>query len=72
MTQKTAQKQKWALASYALDEAYTDYILSHQGMLCTPRTIVTDNTTARKFVKWMEANAVISPIEISVLPHLRK
>ena len=50
MTQKTAQKQKWALASYALNDAFTDFILSRQAMLCTPLTMKFYNTTAGKFV----------------------
>jgi hypothetical protein len=31
MSQTTKNKQEWALASYALQDAYTDFILSRQG-----------------------------------------
>ena len=33
MSQQTDIKQKWAVASYALQDAYTDFILSRQAMM---------------------------------------
>ena len=65
MSQKTDIKQKWAVASYALQDAYTDFILSRQAMLCSPKTIRFYHFTAGRFVKYLEENGVIEPEGVS-------
>lgn len=39
MSPQTDIKQKWAVASYALQDANTDFILSRQAMLCSRKTV---------------------------------
>jgi site-specific recombinase XerD len=65
MTQQSKTKQKWAVASVALQEAYTDFILSRQAMLCSPATVIWYGKTAGKFVTWLEDNNVSSASEIT-------
>ncbi|MBU2578412.1 tyrosine-type recombinase/integrase [Patescibacteria group bacterium] len=65
MSQKTDLQQKWAVASYALQDAYTDFILSRQAMLCSPKTIRFYHFTAGRFVKYLEDNGVIGPEGVS-------
>ncbi len=61
MSSKTEVNQKWAVASYALQDAYTDFILSRQAILCSPSTIRFYNFTAGRFVKYLEDNGVTNP-----------
>ena len=70
MSQKTLQKTEWALASIFLDDAYTDFILSRQAMLCKPSTIRFYGFTAGKFVQWLKENGVNAPEEITAR-HIR-
>jgi integrase/recombinase XerD len=65
MSQKTDLQQKRAVASYALQDAYTDFILSRQAMLCSPKTIRFYHFTAGRFVKYLEENGVVEPAELS-------
>src|SRR5262245_15169874 len=65
MSTKTDTNQAWALASYALNDAYTDFILSRQAMLCGERTIAWYSFTLGKVMEWMVQNGVTSPPEIS-------
>jgi len=64
MSQKTPQTTKWALASILLDDAYTDFILSRQAMLCKPSTLRFYQFTAGKFVAWLKENGVNEPLDI--------
>ena len=61
MSQKTDLQQKWAVASYELQDAYTDFILSRQAMLCSSKTIRFYHFTAGRFVKYLEDNGVTEP-----------
>jgi site-specific recombinase XerD len=61
----TEIKQIWVVASYELQDAYTDFILSRQAMLCSPRTIRFYHFTAGRFVKYIEDNSVTKPEELS-------
>jgi len=70
MSQKTETKPKWALASYALSDAYTDFILSRQAMLCSPRTISWYSFTLGKVLDWLVENGVTTPDEIQAR-HIR-
>ena len=65
MSQKTDFQQKWVVASYELQDAYTDFILSRQAMLCSPRTIRFYHFTAGRFVKFIEENGVAKPEELT-------
>lgn len=65
MSLKTQKKQKWALASILLDDAFTDFILSRQAMLCTPRTVKFYTFTLGKVIEWLKENGVNSPEEIT-------
>lgn len=65
MSTQLQQEQKWAVASYELRDAYTDFILSRQAILCTPATIRFYNFTAGKFVQWLENQGFQKPYEIN-------
>ncbi|MDH3943096.1 MAG: hypothetical protein OEV06_03270 [Anaerolineae bacterium] len=52
MSQRQLKKQEWALASYELKDALTDFILSRQAMYCTDRTIEWYSWTLGKFAEW--------------------
>jgi len=65
MSQNTDLQQKWAVASYELRDAYTDFILSRQAMLCSPKTIRFYHFTAGRFVKYLEDNGVTRPEGVS-------
>jgi len=62
---KNDPKTKWALASIYLDDAYTDFILSRQAMLCKPSTLRWYGFTAGRFVSWLKDNGVNEPGEIA-------
>lgn len=64
MLSRTVKTQNWTLASVAITDAYTDFILSRQAMRCTPETIVFYTYTAGKFISWLESQSVNSPAEI--------
>jgi integrase len=64
MSPKTDTKPKWALASYELNDAYTDFILSRQAMLCSPRTISWYTFTLGRVLDWMVENGISVPEEI--------
>ncbi len=64
MLSKTDEKQKWALASYALRDAYTDFILSRQAMLCSPKTLSWYTFTLGKVIDWWVENGITTPQEI--------
>ena len=70
MIHKIEQKQEWAVASYALHDAYTDFILSRQAMLCSPQTIRFYHFTAGKFVQYLEESGITTPSETSAR-HIR-
>lgn len=52
-----SQRNK-ASASISLEEAYTDFILSREAMLCRPRTIQFYTFTLGKFIDWLEGSVV--------------
>jgi site-specific recombinase XerD len=61
--QKT--QQKWTLASLALTDAYTDFILSRQAMNCTPATLEFYRHTAGAFLSWLESQGVTDPEDVT-------
>jgi site-specific recombinase XerD len=62
---RTKTKQEWSLASVALRDAYTDFILSRQAMNCTPSTLAFYRYTAGKFLEWIEQRGVTSPEQVT-------
>lgn len=65
MSSQIAQAQKWALASVALRDAYTDFILSRQAMLCSPATVKWYAWTLDKFLGSLNEKGITKPDEIS-------
>ena len=63
-TQQQVEK-KWALASIPLQDAYTDFLLSRQAMMCTQRTMQFYEFTLGKLSEWFERNDVHQPQEIT-------
>jgi hypothetical protein len=61
----TRRLRQWSLASVALTDAYTDFILSRQAMNYTPATLVFYKFTAGKFLEWCEGQGVTSPEQVS-------
>jgi site-specific recombinase XerD len=55
-----------ALASLTLQEAYYDFILSRQALGCSPATMEFYKYTSGKFISWLEAQGVNSPLNVSV------
>ena len=70
MSQQKTQV-KWTLASVALTDAYTDFILSRQAMNCTPATMDFYKHTAGAFLSWVELQAVTDPQEVTAR-HVRQ
>ena len=60
----TKVKQEWSLASVALRDAYTDFMLSRQAMNCTPSTLAFYHYTVGKFMQWIEQR-ITSPEELT-------
>jgi site-specific recombinase XerD len=65
MSTNPNQKPAWASASHALRDAYTDFILSRQAMLCGEKTIAWYSFTLGKVMEWLVQNSVTDPQEIS-------
>ncbi len=65
------KQQQWTLASVALRDAYTDFILSRQAMNCAPATLEFYKYTAGVFITWIEQRGVISPYEVTAR-HVRE
>jgi site-specific recombinase XerD len=61
----TRTKQEWTLASVALLDAWTDFMLSRQAMNCTPATLEWYSHTAGKFLTWIEAQGVTGPEQVT-------
>jgi site-specific recombinase XerD len=65
MSAQTKAKQEWSLASVALRDAYTDFILSRQAMNCTPATLEFYKYTVGVFLTWIEKQGVTSTEEVT-------
>lgn len=65
MSPKTLVQTSWSLASVALQDAYTDFVLSRQAMNCSHNTMEFYKHTAGKFLTWIESQGVTRPEEIS-------
>jgi integrase len=64
MSPKTCTQQKWYLASLALTDAYTDFILSRQAMQCASTTLEFNKFTAGVFLNWVEQQSVTNPDQV--------
>jgi site-specific recombinase XerD len=64
MLSRTTTQQKWYLASLALNDAYTDFILSRQAMQCAPTTMEFYRYTTGVFLTWAEGQSVTSPEQV--------
>src|SRR5215216_7731208 len=62
---QTKTKQEWSLASVALRDAYTDFMLSRQAMNCSPSTLAFYRYTVGKFLEWIEPRGITSPEEVT-------
>lgn len=65
MPRKTQVRAGWTLASLALSDAYTDFMLSRQAKQCSRATLEFYKYTAGAFLAWLEAQGVTSPAEVS-------
>ena len=63
MPVKPKLKPAWSLASVALTDAYTDFVLSRQAARCSPATLEFYRYTAGKFVAWLDGQ-VNSPSDV--------
>jgi site-specific recombinase XerD len=61
MSPRTITQQKWNLASLALNDAYTNFILSHKAMQCAPTTLEFYRYTTGVFLAWAEGQNVTIP-----------
>jgi site-specific recombinase XerD len=61
----TTTKTKWTLASFALRDAYTDFVLSRQAKNCAPTTLEFYKYTVGAFLTWLEARNVTQPDEVT-------
>lgn len=68
---RTRKRQGWNLASVALTDAYTDFILSRQAMNCTPATLAFYRYTAGAFLSWVESQDVTGPEQVTAR-HVRQ
>ncbi len=58
MSQNTDLQQKWVVASFEVQDVYTDFILLLQAMLCSPKTNQFFHFTTGKFIKNLEDNGI--------------
>ncbi len=65
MSPKTKTAARWTLASVALLDAYTDFILSRQAMNCASATLKFYGNTAGVFLAWVESQNVTTPTEVT-------
>ena len=56
---------RWTLASVALTDVYTDFILSRQAIYCTPATLEFYKHKAGAFLSWVESQGVTTPQEVT-------
>ena len=71
MSPRTATQQNWILASLALTDAYTDFILSRQAMQCTPATLDFHKQTPDVILAWIEHQGITSPDKMNAR-HVRQ
>jgi integrase len=65
MPSKVSTIKTWQLTSLALQDAYTDFMLSRQAMNCTKSTLEFYKFTAGHFMTWIENQGVTQPPEVT-------
>lgn len=65
MSPKTSTTLKWALASYVLRDAFTDFILTRQAIPCSARTMGFYNYILAKFITWLDLQGVSKPEDVT-------
>ncbi len=65
VSSKTNTIQKWSLASVALSDAYTDFMLSRQAKQCSLATLEFYRYMLGPFLAWLEGQGVTSPDEVT-------
>jgi integrase/recombinase XerD len=65
LSQKTERQQKWALDSIALQDTFTDFVLSRQAILCSPATVKWYSWTLGKFHDFLQSQGLGSPAEVT-------
>ncbi|MGD0613538.1 MAG: tyrosine-type recombinase/integrase [Anaerolineales bacterium] len=65
MSSEVKTTQKWSLTSFALRDAFTDFVLSRQAMRCSPKTLDTYGYTVGGFVTWLEGQSITIPAEVT-------
>ncbi len=65
------ENQFFNIGSAALRDAWTDFILSRQAMLCTTRTLENYQWVLGKFITWLEGQGITSPEQVSAR-HVRQ
>ena len=64
MSPRNDQLPEWASASRDLYEAYLDFIMSRQAMMCRERTVDWYSFTLSQVMSWMVQNSVTQPEQI--------
>jgi integrase/recombinase XerD len=64
MSPKIETTQKWVLGSVALQDAYTDFILSRQAALVSKNTLLYYKFTTGLFIHWLEEQGIARPDEV--------
>jgi integrase/recombinase XerD len=64
MAISTILRGKWTFTSRAINDAYTDFILSRQAIRCSPATLQFYAYTAGRFLSWLEGQSVITPAQV--------
>ncbi len=64
-TQTVAKENRTLAFSFALRDAYTDFMLSRQAMRVTPATVQFYKYTAGFFLTWLESQSLQSPQEVT-------
>lgn len=65
MPAQNEQIPKWASASRDLYDAYLDFIMSRQAMMCREKTVAWYAFTLSKVMDWMVRNGVAHPADIT-------
>lgn len=65
------KSQSFNIASVALRDAWTDFVLSRQALQCTARTLANYQWTLGKFIAWLENQGITSPDQITAR-HVRQ
>ena len=66
MSPKNNKIPEWVSAAPALYEAYSDFILSREAMLCEERTVVWYAFNLNKVLGWMVAHGVTQLASITI------